>query len=501
MLEDVVYPLRFAYLRLPEPLRIAAGTAYGALPGAVVYGAPYARWRAWLPRSERLPEADLEELSWRRLAATLSYAHRRVPWYGRLWAEHGVTPRDVQGPSDLARVPVTTKADVRHNYPEFVSRDARAGHVLTMFTTGSTGAPTRVAYTRGVTRPVDWAFIRHVWDRAGFRDGSTVCALRGARVGGGAGPWLRDPSRHRWSYSGIDLDERGCERVLRHMRSVRPEFLHVFPTVATTLAAYIVSRGIERPLPSLRGVLAGSETTTPGQIDLWRRAFGPGVQVLRWYGLTERACLAGSCERSLDYHVFPQYAYTEFLGADGAPCGTMPGSGPAPAAGSEPASGGRARIVGTGFDNWVMPLIRFDTGDAVEGAGRRCACGRPYAAFPGIAGRAGAWAVTAAGDLVPFTQIAAGIEAHQWAKVLRLQFVQTEPGALALLLVPGAGTSRADLGALAAELAVTVGRGFRVAWEAVDSIDELPGGKHAYFVQRLAVAETRSGALMTHAGD
>ena len=480
MLEDAVYSARYAYLRLPDGLRVPLGAAYGALPASVRHGRVYARWSAWLPRSEQLPRQDLDELQWMRLKVTLSYAYQKVPWYGRLWAQYGLAPRQIQSPSDLHLVPVTSKADVRHNFEQFISTDARPRDVLPILTTGSTGAPTRIGYTRGVTHAVEWAFIHSLWGRVGYRENCKVAALRGADLHGrrDGTPWMHDPSRNRWSYSSVDLSPAGCRRILRHMQATEPEFLHVFPSALTSLATTVCADGLESPLPSLRAILAGSETIASWQIEVWRRAFGPKVKILRWYGLTERAALAGSCEESLAYHVYPQYSYVELLHE------------PDESSTDLSNDGSRAqRVIGTSFDNWVMPLIRYDTGDAAIAASSECACGRPYRTLVDVVGRANAWAQTRSGDWVPFTHIAAGIETSEWAEVLRLQFMQEAPGRLQLLLVPATSTTRSQLEAMVAALRRTIGGQFALGWDTVDSIDALPGGKHAYFVQHLSGPE------------
>ena len=496
-LEDVVYGLRSSYMRLPGPLREISGGMYRRLPEVVRFGPAYTQQARFIAASESWPEDDLREYQWTRLKATLQYAARRVPWYMRTWAEWGVSPADIQAPQDLARLPLTSKADLRAHLDEFVSLDARPRDRLATMTSGSLGSPTRLYYTRGLTRSVERAFIRDMWRRAGYRDGAPIASVRASYVPGHqrGRMWDREPTWNRWLYSSVDMSAENCGRIVGHMEKVQPQFIHAMVSPLTSLAAFVVSSGRRPRLPRLRGVFVGMETSRPWQVELWRRAFGASLSVIRWYGMGEHVALAGSCAESLDYHVFPQYSFVELLpGPDGAAAvaragerGLMTDAADRDRAecGVRRASPGLRRVVGTSFDNWVMPLIRYDTEDHARPKPGRCACGRPYGLLEDVAGRSNAWAVTSAGEWVPFAQIEAGAVNDAMRRVLRFQFVQECPGALHLFLVPAPGASREDLLRVVEKFTARLGSRFTLTWEQVPEIPPLPSGKHSYFVQTL----------------
>ena len=480
-LEDAVYDLRSTYMRLPGPLREASGAVYRRLPEVVRFGPAYTQQSRFIAASESWPAEDLREYQWTRLKAMLEYAARRVPWYMRTWAEWGVSPADIQAPGDLVRLPLTDKADVRAHLEQFVSLDARPRDRLATMTSGSLGSPTRLYYTRGLTRSVERAFIRSMWRRAGYRDGAPIASLRATHVPGHQQGrlWDREPTWNRWLYSSVDMSPENCGRILEHMAQVQPWFIHAMVSPLTSLAAFVVSSGWRPRLQELRGVFVGMETSRPWQVDLWRRAFGSSLRVIRWYGMGEHVALAGSCTASLDYHVFPQYSYVELLSEPGGDA-AYGGAG-----GGTVERGGLCRVVGTSFDNWVMPLIRYDTEDYCRAKPGLCVCGRPYQLLEDVAGRSNAWAQTRAGDWVPFAQIESGAVGEAMRKVLRFQFVQDEPGELHLLLVPAPGSRKEDLARVPEEFAARLGSRFALTWEVAPSIPPLPGGKHAYFVQKL----------------
>jgi phenylacetate-CoA ligase len=452
MLEDSLHPYRRLYEALPSPLATPIGACYRRLPARVKFGPSIGTFRRLLDDSETWDAAALEEYQWA--------------------AVHGVQVGQLTSPVDLAKLPFVTKQDVREHAQEFVSVDARPRDILPVMTSGSAGEPFRVLFVRGVTRSRERAFIEHLWRRVGYREGARVAMLRARLVRGRAQGrlWRRDATRNRWAFSTFDMTSVNCHAILAELQRIRPEFLHVFPSALTTLCAFMATHGKAGTLPSVRAVLAGSENLYPWQCELIREALGESVKVMRWHGLGEQASLAGSCELSQDYHVFPQYSYAELLRGDGIPA-------------EEPGEVGE--IIGTTFDNWVMPLIRYRTADRARRGPSSCACGRPYQLWEEVDGRTQSWAITAAGDRIPFTPLAMSVYGHELAATQRFQFVQREPGVLDLWLVPWPESSRRDISSLVRQIRERVAPNFELRPHIVDSIEERPGGKHEYMVQQL----------------
>ena len=71
----------------------------------------------WNREIETMPREQLRALQGERLRSAVAYAYERVPLYRRRMDETGVAPGDVKGVDDLARLPFTTKSDLRDHYP------------------------------------------------------------------------------------------------------------------------------------------------------------------------------------------------------------------------------------------------------------------------------------------------------------------------------------------------------------------------------------------------
>ena len=97
---------------------------------------------------ERAPQAELRALQLERLKWTLAQAYDNVPHYRRKFEAAGVHPDDLRTLADLAKFPFTTKADLRENYPFGMFAVPMDDIVRVHASSGTTGKPTVVGYTR-----------------------------------------------------------------------------------------------------------------------------------------------------------------------------------------------------------------------------------------------------------------------------------------------------------------------------------------------------------------
>src|SRR5437660_11246943 len=91
---------------------------------------------------------EITALQTKRLAATLRHVYASVPAYRRKFAKAGVHPDDFRRLEDLAKFPFTTKADLRENYPFELFAVPRERVVRIHASSGTTGKPTVVGYTK-----------------------------------------------------------------------------------------------------------------------------------------------------------------------------------------------------------------------------------------------------------------------------------------------------------------------------------------------------------------
>lgn len=102
----------------------------------------------WNEAKECMPKDIKDALQLERLQETLSRAYHNVPHYRRLFQSHGIDPEDVRSLDDLSTLPFTYKTDLRDNYPYDMFAVSLSEVVRIHSSSGTTGKPTVVGYTR-----------------------------------------------------------------------------------------------------------------------------------------------------------------------------------------------------------------------------------------------------------------------------------------------------------------------------------------------------------------
>ncbi|HET9246581.1 MAG TPA: phenylacetate--CoA ligase, partial [Xanthobacteraceae bacterium] len=98
--------------------------------------------------AETMARDELEALQLRRLKQTIARAYAKVPPFRRKLDAAGVRPDDLETLADIARFPFTVKADLRDNYPFGLFAVPREQVLRLHASSGTTGKPTVVGYTR-----------------------------------------------------------------------------------------------------------------------------------------------------------------------------------------------------------------------------------------------------------------------------------------------------------------------------------------------------------------
>ncbi|WP_332450213.1 phenylacetate--CoA ligase family protein, partial [Methanoculleus sp.] len=332
-----------------------------------------------------------------------------------------------------------------------------------------TGIPVGFYYERGASRAREWAFMKTQWDRVGYRFTDRCVVLRGYIVGSAATSvfWKKTLCGRWLLMSSHQMTEETLPAYIDRIRRFRPRFIQGYPSTTVILARYMREHNIA-PFPTVKAVLCGSENLYPWQRDLLAGAFG--CRVFSWYGNSEQTVLAGECEESTRYHIFPEYGIVELIGRDGRPV-------------KEP--GAMGEVVATNLTNLVCPLIRYRTMDLAIPAVGPCACGRAYPLLERVEGRVQDFIVTGKGDLL--SGIAMNIDTDAFDNVKQFQFYQEKAGEVILNVVRKRAFNDQDAEYLYREVNRSCGDDITIVIRYVDDIPLTARGKYRYFVQNLPV--------------
>ncbi|GAA3278125.1 phenylacetate--CoA ligase [Dactylosporangium vinaceum] len=299
-----------------------------------------------LDEAERMDVGRLRELQLERLRSTLRLAHARVPHYRRAFAAAGVHPDDLRSLEDLARFPLTSKADLRDNYP-FGMFAVPEGELRRLHaSSGTTGRPTVVGYTQ---QDLD------VW--------SDVMARSIRAAGGRAGDRLHNAYGYGLFTGGLGAhyggERLGCTvipvsggmtpRQVQLITDFRPRIIMVTPSYMLTIIDEFEKQGLDPRESSLEiGIFGAEPWTEQMRLEIEERA---GMHAVDIYGLSEviGPGVAQECVETKDgLHIWEDHFYPEVVDPD---------------SGAVLPEGELGELVFTSLTKEAMPIIRYRTRD------------------------------------------------------------------------------------------------------------------------------------------
>ncbi len=317
---------------------------------------------------ETLPRADLERLQLERLRALVARA-ARVPLHRDRLAAAGVTADGLRTLGDLRRLPFTTKADFRDTYPFGLLAVPMDEVVRIHASSGTTGKPTVVAYTRGDLDVWTEAMARTL-RAGGVRPGDVVQNAYGYGLfTGGLGFHY---GAEAVGAAVIPMSGGFTERQLVSLQDLGTTVLCCTPSYALHLAEAIEEAGIHPEDLRLRVGFFGAEPWTEAMRDAIQARLR--LTALNVYGLSEVTGpgVAVECPERRGMHVAEDHFLPEVVHPD-----TLE---PVP-------PGTTGELVFTTLSKEGMPLIRYRTRDLTTLDPAPCPCGRTLVRLGRIMGR------------------------------------------------------------------------------------------------------------------
>lgn len=476
----VVERLKSGIERSPYWVQYLSRWVYGKVrPVSNRYGPLFRSYYHLLQESQWWDQRSLKEYQLRELGKLLRHACENVPYYREVFEERGLKPDDIKDLTDLKALPYLTKEIVKERFNDLIAVNIPASELNWSSTGGSTGTPLRFFSERRRTEPIDWAFVWRAWNWAGYSFGEKCAILRECTVhrreGGRRSWWEFDPANNWLILSTYQMNQTTLTRYVDKLRAFGPKAIQAFPSALYLLAKFMESKG-HGGFPTLETVICSSENLYPFQ----RRLIGNvlGCEVRSLYGQGEGVVVASECKKG-SLHISSEYGVTELIGKDG----------------DWVREGEIGEIVGTGFYNYAMPLIRYRTEDMAALSRTKCGCGRELPLLRSLEGRLQEFIVTRDGGLIPLRSLFCSAHLEEMNKIRKFQVVQREPGRLVLKLSVSPGFQAADAEAIRHRVEEEADRGVEMEVVLVDNIPVTEAGKHSYMVQQLPVEKIFFGAL------
>ena len=324
----------------------------------------------WDQPCEALDRDTLERLQLHRLQETVRRVAANVPFYRQKFAELDVQPDDIRSLADVRRLPFTTSADLRLNYPTGLLAVPYDATLRLHTSSGTTGKPKALFFSR---RDVDNAaelcarsfVMTGITPKDVFQNMMTYGMFTGALV--------THYGAEKIGCLVIPSGPGNSERQLMLMRDFRTTFVHLTPSYGLYLSTFLEKHGVDpRRDLALRKAFVGAEPYT----EETRRKIeeGLGVDVYNSYGLSEinGPGVAFECMHKPGMHLWEDHFLIEIIN---------------PATGEPAPDGEPGELVLTTLCREAMPLLRYRTRDITSLVPGPCPCGRVHRRLDRITGR------------------------------------------------------------------------------------------------------------------
>ena len=456
--DSVVHLYRNTYYNMPQSLKTFLGTVYGNIPLEIRYGKLYTEFMKRFVDYENGSEQFKQDFVYNKTLETLIFAEENIPFYKEHFQKHGVTAKDFKSLEDLKKFPTISKHDVKANLNRMYTD--KVEKPVPYFSGGSLSTPTQYFHPLYTSRAKHKAYSYYTLAKIGYKYRDKTLLLKGREVS-------KPEKNIFWEYEPVDnylylsnnyMNSEHFPLMYEQAKKFKPKFIFGYPSAVLSFIAMSKQYNLE-PL-KVEGVIVSSESIYEPDFQTIKDFFG-GVDVLADYGHTERVVAAYRLNFD-NYHFVNAYGVPRIVDNE---------------------------IVGTSFDNFVMPFVNFKTADEVSG---------DIVYFEGtdiareaknIEGRTQDYLVTDDERLVSITTMCGG--QHLPLDMIRnIQYKQTEPGKVTVCVE--SRTGEIDKEHVISGMKKLVRDGIDFDVEVVDKIEKSARGKRVICKQSLDIEKIRS---------
>lgn len=323
-------------------------------------------------KEETLAREELEEIQFTRLKDTLKRIYDKVPAYREKMDQEGISCADIKSIEDISKLPFTVKQDLRDNYPYGLFTVGKKDLVRIHASSGTTGKPTVVGYTR---KDLD------MW---------TECVSRIACMGGASDEDVAQISFGYGMFTGALGLHYGLENIgasvvpascgntqkqIMYMQDFDASLLVATPSYALHIAEVAKDMGIDpsKDLNIKIGLFGGEGMTEPMRDEMYK-LWGRDIKVTQNYGMSELIGpgVSGECLELCGMHINEDHFIPEIIDPD---------------TGRILPPGEKGELVISCITKEALPLIRYRTGDITRLFYEPCKCGRTTVRMENLSGR------------------------------------------------------------------------------------------------------------------
>ncbi len=414
----------------------------------------------FLQKSQYWSSEERRRWTQERLDQILRYAVKNVPYYKRTLSPFEPYFNEMIDNLDLRSLPIITKDIIRKHYKELISEKSSDFRPRMDRTSGSTGTPMQFLLDKK-SDINNFAAVWRVLNWTGYKFGKRYASIDTTFEKQTKRLSVYDIKQNCIHLPFVNLNKNNVKEFIKILQKFNPTVIKSYPSALALLCHWIQATGIDyRP----KAILTCAEPLLEHQ----KKTINEILQcpIFDYYGQNERACLVSTCEKG-SYHIHEEYSFVELIRKNNQPL----------------ISGEQAQIIATTFDNFAMPLIRYQTNDiAVLDHNLSCECGRTYKTIEKVIGRSEDYILTPEGRHVtrmdvPF-KYTLGIQ--------EAQIVQKQVDKIEIRIIKSPTFQQKDLDDLLHHLRLRLGQSMEIEFKFINELLVGENGKKKFIISEMS---------------
>jgi len=315
---------------------------YASIPYEIRNGADYRKWKKFLEE-----EINEEEYKLLKMKESVLYAYENTAYYKSTFDYLHISPSDINDLKDFQRLPFIDKDIVRENFAALTVKSYPANKTFFVTTGGTSGAPMKFLQSKNVWAK-ELAFVMSYFAKYAYKPSMLKVSFRGGEFDDLPSNkfWKYNPVHNEMHFSPFHINEKNIEYYVKDLNTQKPLYFHTYPSSLLLFIEQMKNKGIQLNY-QLKAIFLISENYSMKDIKKIKSFFA--CPVSSFYGHSERLIFAPTSTDDLSiYKADNRYGLFELIDQSGQPIHE---------------NNQRGEIIGSSFDNFAMPLLRYKTND------------------------------------------------------------------------------------------------------------------------------------------
>lgn len=391
-----------------------------------------------------------------RLLELINYSLKHVPYYKEKYKQITITSLS----EFQDKINFIDKDIVMRDDKLFLSDDLNMHNYVEGTTGGTSGKPLKIIIPRN-RHIVELGTVHNYWEGYGYNF-SPRAVLRNKKINNK--PYIINPITKEVIFDGFSLTDDNFKIIYETMKKYKIEFLQCYPSSGYSFAKYLKNHDLD--VSFIKSFFVSSENLLTHQKDFIESL---DIKLFSLYGHSEKLVIAGTCLYSGYYHLEPSYGYMELVDENN---------------NLITKEGILGEIVGTTYNNFGMPLIRYKTGDFAEYIDTKCECGFKGKSLKTIQGRWNGEKIYNK-DETFVTTTALNLHNHLYSVIDGIQYIQEKKGELIINVIAGEEFTQKDEDAIISHFKNKLANDSKITLNKVKSLLKQKNGKFLLLISKV----------------